>query len=334
MRSITNSNVAWRPSRLNVRTVIDGIDWWSASADHGLPHNAYIIAGSFVVNPFPSDALLAACRAAGVHAAVCTDGAHETQTAAFAALLNIPLSGEPHDDLWQVVPIAASERAFACASRQTIVTGVSIDGAPAGGLTLAGAARADRLRDLAECAPQHVLVARGTPIFGHAREAMHALLDAVCAPRVVNLDTLRFERDSSAPAPFTAAWAEIGERIGSKKLGIAAITIAPGEAMCPYHWHTTEEEFLIVWRGEPTLRTPQGTQSLRPGDCVAFPTGASGAHRIDNHRGNSPAVVLIIANSDEEGDSCFYPDSSKHVVGANGVRVRSYPQLDYFDGET
>ena len=333
MRSTTNSSVAWRPYPRNVRTVIDGIDWWSAPADHGLPHNAYVVSGSFVVNPFPSEPLLAACRAAGVHAAVCTDGAHEAATSAFAALLDVPLSGEPHDEKWIVVPIAANERAFVSASYRCIISGVSIDGSPAGALTLSGAARADRLRDLAAVVPQHLLVARGTPIFGHAREQLHAMLDAICAPRVVNLDALRFEREDD-PAPFTAAWAEIGERIGSRKLGIAAITLAPGEAMCPYHWHTTEEEFMIVWRGEPTLRTPQGTQSLRPGDCVAFPTGATGAHRLDNHRGNTPAVVLMLASNDEEGDSCFYPDSSKHVVAGNGVRVRSFPQLEYFDGET
>ncbi len=320
-----------------MKTVIEGIDWWSAPADHGLPHNAYIVAGSFVVNPFPSEALLAACRAAGVHTAVCTDGAHEAQTSAFAALLNVPLAGEPHDAAWITIPIAANERAFYDAARKTLITGVSIDGSPAGALTLSGAARAERLRDLAALAAVHLLAARGTPLFGSARESLHALLDAICAPRIVNIDALRIERDEpegAGPAPFTASFAEIGERIGSSKLGIAAFLLGPGESICPYHWHTTEEEFLIVWRGEPTLRTPQGTQSLRAGDCIAFPTGPLGAHRIDNHRGNAPALVLIIATNDKAGDSCFYPDSSKHVVEANGVLVRSHPQLDYFDGET
>jgi len=318
-----------------VKTLIEGVDWWSASADHGLPHNAYVIAGSFVVNPFPSEELLAACRAVGVHTAVCTDGVHEAQTTAFSARLDVPLSGEPHDHAWETIPVGASERAFWNPSLKCCITGVSIDGSPAGALTLSGAASAERLRDLAALAPQHLLVARGTPLFNSARELLHALLDGVCAPRIVNIDALRFERDEKGPGPvpFTAAFAEIGERIGSSKLGIAAFTIEPGEAICPYHWHTTEEEFLIVWRGEPTLRTPQGTQSLRPGDCVAFPTGALGAHRIDNQRGNAPAVVLIIANSDDAGDSCFYPDSSKHVVAANHVLVRSHPELDYFDGE-
>ena len=319
-----------------MKTLIEGIDWWSAPADHGLPHNAYVIAGSFVVNPFPSEGLLAACRAAGVHTAVYTDGAHESQTAAFAAVLDVPLSGEPHDDAWVTIWVAANERAFYHAALKTLITGVSIDGSPAGTLTLSGAAQAERLRDLAALAPGHLLAARGTPLFGSARETLHALLDAVCAPRVVNVDALRFERDepqAAGPAPFTASFAEIGERIGSRKLGIAAFTIGPGESICPYHWHTTEEEFLLVWRGEPILRTPQGTQPLRAGDCVAFPIGPLGAHRIDNRRDSLPAIVLIVATTDDAGDSCFYPDSSKHVVAANGVRVRSQPQLDYFDGE-
>jgi hypothetical protein len=35
----------------------------------------------------------------------------------------------------------------------------------------------------------------------------------------------------------------------------------------------------------------------------------------------------------DAGDACLYPDSRKVSVEANGMLVRSEPQLEYFDGE-
>jgi uncharacterized cupin superfamily protein len=88
---------------------------------------------------------------------------------------------------------------------------------------------------------------------------------------------------------------------------------------------------LLMWRGTATLRTPAGSFPITAGDVVAFPTGTAGAHRISNES-NDVCLVLIVAHIDE-GDACFYPDSNKVLVEANGTMVRSTPELDYFDGE-
>ena len=81
---------------------------------------------------------------------------------------------------------------------------------------------------------------------------------------------------------------------------------------CPYHWHTQEEEAFVVWSGTPTLRTPQGTFELRPGDVVAFPDRrARSAPHLQRERGT--VLVLMFANIDA-GDVCYYPDSRKIMV--------------------
>ena len=74
-----------------------------------------------------------------------------------------------------------------------------------------------------------------------------------------------------------------------------------------------------------------GTFVLRPGDVIAFPTGAAGAHRLSNES-DASCDRLLFANTDE-GDACFYPDSRKLLVEQTGTLVRSEPELDYFDGE-
>jgi uncharacterized cupin superfamily protein len=87
----------------------------------------------------------------------------------------------------------------------------------------------------------------------------------------------------------------------------------------------------VVWSGTPTLRTPQGTFELRPGDVIAFPTGPAGAHRLSNES-DAACLILMFANTDA-GDVCHYPDSHKLLVESTGAIVRSEPSLDYFEGE-
>jgi uncharacterized cupin superfamily protein len=114
-------------------------------------------------------------------------------------------------------------------------------------------------------------------------------------------------------------------------LGYAFGRLAPGDVYCPYHWHTREEEMLLVWRGAATLRTPAGSFAIRAGDVVAFPTGTAGAHRLSNES-DDVCLVLIVANIDG-GDACFYPDSQKVLIEAADTIVPSVPDLPYFAGE-
>jgi uncharacterized cupin superfamily protein len=177
-----------------------------------------------------------------------------------------------------------------------------------------------------------LLVGDGMPVFHHGWEALVDMLDARdgVLTRRVNLDELAFVPDGGPP-PYTGAAAEVGRLLGATRLGYALGVLERGEVYCPNHWHTQEEEAFVVWSGTPTLRTPQGTFELRPGDVIAFATGERGAHRLSNE-GDTSAVILMFANIDP-GDVCHYPDSRKLLVETTGVIVRSEPALDYFEGE-
>jgi len=111
--------------------------------------------------------------------------------------------------------------------------------------------------------------------------------------------------------------------------------LEPGDRLWPYHTHHANEEWLVVLRGEPTLRTPEGTQALREGDVVCFRRGEEGAHQVSNRTG-SPIRVLMLSTLIKP-DVVEYLDSGK--VGARdakGERVllsRPGPMLDYWDGE-
>jgi uncharacterized cupin superfamily protein len=87
-----------------------------------------------------------------------------------------------------------------------------------------------------------------------------------------------------APAPdgFRCRGARLAEQAGSERLGMSLYELPPGERSVPYHWHTANEEMLIVLQGTASLRTPDGWRELPEGAVVAFPRGERGAHQMRN----------------------------------------------------
>ena len=125
----------------------------------------------------------------------------------------------------------------------------------------------------------------------------------------------------------------VGRKIGASRLGMSIYELPKGQAVCPYHFELTDEEWLIVLAGTPTLRTPEGERTLRPGDTVCFPAGPDGAHKVSNE-GDEAARVALLSTKNEFGIA-EYPDSDKVGVWAGGQHymLRRSAHLDYWDGE-
>jgi uncharacterized cupin superfamily protein len=349
------------------KTVVPGVWSWSRwQPDRNLDFNGFFVEtdeGNFVVDPIEPDAeTLAELRERGAAAIVVTNRDHERSAAAvaeatgapvIASALDAPLlqrpadrTVEPGDVLfgWTVLGLdgfkTAGEIVLYSKERRTAIVGDALWGAPAGALTLMPDAKladpqraALSARKLRAHAIDHLLVGDGACVFGNAHDVIGAMLDAregVLVNRV-NVDELDFVDWHDGNGPFGDETAEVGRLIGAEKLGYAVARLRRGDHYCPYHWHTAEEELFVVLAGTPTLRTPRGSFPLRAGDVIAFPTNAGGAHRLFNDA-DAEAVVLMVANTDP-ADTCFYPDSDKHVVEATGTLVRNTPRLDYFDGE-
>jgi uncharacterized cupin superfamily protein len=92
---------------------------------------------------------------------------------------------------------------------------------------------------------------------------------------------------------------------------------------------------VIVLRGEPTLRTPEGEHVLKEGDVVCFPRGKDGAHQIINGTG-SPIRVLMLSSMIGP-DVVDYLDTGKvaatNVGGEPIMFVRPGPTVEYWEGE-
>jgi uncharacterized cupin superfamily protein len=88
-------------------------------------------------------------------------------------------------------------------------------------------------------------------------------------------------------------------------LGASVYELPPG-GFVVYHFHHGAEEMMIVLRGAPTLRTPDGERVLAEGDVVFFPAGPDGAHAVRN---DTDVLTRFVMVSDHPSPEVVeYPD--------------------------
>src|SRR6266536_231502 len=113
--------------------------------------------------------------------------------------------------------------------------------------------------------------------------------------------------DGTEPPGYLSRAARLGPKLGASRLGMSVYDLPPGEAICPYHFEWTDEEWLVTIAGQPTLRTNEGEEPVR---------------------------VAIFSTKNEFGIA-EYPDSDKVGIWAGGTHymLRRSEQLDYWEGE-
>ena len=131
----------------------------------------------------------------------------------------------------------------------------------------------------------------------------------------VNIAKPDFVSEAEDPEGFRSGMARFGPGLGAKR---------------------TEEEWLLVLEGRPTLRDPDGEHPLEPWDLVFFTIGPEGAHRIQNDTDESVRVLMY---SDLKYPAAtVYPDSDKIAVWTGNKEddgmFRREGKVEYFDRET
>ena len=144
-----------------------------------------------------------------------------------------------------------------------------------------------------------------------------------------------FVYDHNDPEGFRAGMFRFGAQLGAERTGATVYDLPPGQSICPYHYEYGEEEWLLVLAGQPSLRTPDGTEQLEPFDMAFFPMGPAGAHEVLNAT-EQPARVLMWSTV-VTPTATAYPDSDKVAVWtgdkAEDLIVRRSSGVDYYDGE-
>lgn len=147
----------------------------------------------------------------------------------------------------------------------------------------------------------------------------------------MNLFDAELAHDADDPPGYTTSYQRLAAPLGMELLALNVFELPPGQSLCPYHYETGEEEWIVVLSGRPTLRTPEGERELEPWDCAFCPTGEDGAHKLTNNT-DEPARLFIWSNHLAVATS-VYPDSGKVGAWPPGKLFRLDAAVDYWDGE-
>ena len=98
----------------------------------------------------------------------------------------------------------------------------------------------------------------------------------------------------------------LGDAGGLTQFGVNLVELQPGAASSQRHWHSHEDEFVMVVSGELTLVSDEGETLMRAGDCAAFPAARPNGHQLVN-RGWGTALFLAVGSRSKQ-DKASYPD--------------------------
>ncbi|WP_026354150.1 cupin domain-containing protein [Massilia niastensis] len=108
----------------------------------------------------------------------------------------------------------------------------------------------------------------------------------------------------------------LGDAGGLTQFGANLVELQPGTASSQRHWHSHEDEFVMMVSGELVLITDEGETLMRAGDCAAFPAGRPNGHQLVN-RGWGPGVFLVVGSRNKD-DVATYPDVDLRYDNATG----------------
>lgn len=102
------------------------------------------------------------------------------------------------------------------------------------------------------------------------------------------------------PPPFDAPCrVRVRQRLGDagalQDFGVNLVQLPPGGWSSQRHWHSHEDEFVYVLRGQLVLIEDGGDTILSAGECAAFPKGTGDGHHMVN-RSSEPAWYIEIGS--------------------------------------
>ena len=104
--------------------------------------------------------------------------------------------------------------------------------------------------------------------------------------------------------------------ISGDHLGLRIEKLQPSDTSSIHHYHTLEEEHLIVLEGEATLVLGSKESAIKRGDHLWFKAGEELGHHIRNDCPD-PCVFLVIGER-KSGDVVVYPEKQVAMVKALG----------------
>lgn len=141
------------------------------------------------------------------------------------------------------------------------------------------------------------------------------------APDITNIHEAEFVSETGSS---TGLWRHI--TLDSERLGVRVEELLPGEASSVHHWHTAEEEHLLVLDGVATLLTGTGDDAaatkLVAGDHVCFRAGVQVPHHVENR--SDAALRYLVFGERNPHDVVVYPEHQVMLTKGWDMRTHRY----------
>jgi len=112
--------------------------------------------------------------------------------------------------------------------------------------------------------------------------------------------------------------------LSGEHLGVRIEELKPGDTSSIHHFHTAEEEHILILEGSATLHLGSESISLRPGDHFWFAAGEEDAHHIEN-TSEEPLQFLVFGERNPN-DIVVYPEHQ--VMLTKGLHFRRFTYRD------
>lgn len=141
---------------------------------------------------------------------------------------------------------------------------------------------------------------------------------------MAKIDLSRIQRNSGSgyPEPYASmmnkrSYLRVGDAGGLTQFGANITILEPGGLSSMRHWHTTEDEFVMVIQGEVMLVNDDGETAMRQGDCAAFPAGEENGHHFINRSSDEARFLVIGTRASRE--TVYYSDIDMMVNDVDGA---------------
>jgi uncharacterized cupin superfamily protein len=111
----------------------------------------------------------------------------------------------------------------------------------------------------------------------------------------------------------------LGDVFGLRNFGVNLTRLAPGAVSSLRHAHSSQDEFVYILSGCPTLVTDEGASLLEPGMCAGFAASASNPHHLVNR--SDEDVMYLEVGDRSPNDVVTYPDDDIEAYRDEAARL-------------
>lgn len=140
-----------------------------------------------------------------------------------------------------------------------------------------------------------------------------------------NINDAKWEEGAN---PRGEVWRHLD--LSGDHLGVRVEELPTGGTSSYHHFHTEEEEHVLILEGSATLFLGAEQHAVGKDDHFCFPANREEAHHFEN-TGSEPLKFLVFGER-KPGDVVVYPDHGTMYLRALGGKLVNYSERESEEG--